>query len=145
MLLQAFLLLFSLEVGVAERSLRGGQNEWSVNATKMNIVDTLDERKLIIGGSVARSGEYPYFGMLFSFYLPISLVFPMTNVLRLFGISHFYLFFFFFSFLLFFGQFISTEWHGKWHPCFCHTQQNRHQYFLLNSHYTFCVLCIINS
>jgi len=61
MLLQAFLLLFSLEVGVAERSLRGGQNEWSVNATKMNIVDTLDERKLIIGGSVARSGEYPYF------------------------------------------------------------------------------------
>ena len=93
MLLQAFLLLFSLEVGVAERSLRGGQNEWSVNATKMNIVDTLDERKLIIGGSVARSGEYPYFGMLFSVYLPISLVFPMTNVLRLFGISHFFIFF----------------------------------------------------
>ena len=93
MLLQAFLLLFSLEVGVAERSLRGGQNEWSVNATKMNIVDTLDERKLIIGGSVARSGEYPYFGMLFSFYLPISLVFPITNVLRLFGISHFLSFF----------------------------------------------------
>ena len=90
MLLQAFLLLFSLGVGVAERSLRGGQNEWSVNATKMNIVDTLDERKLIIGGSVARSGEYPYFGMLFSFHLPFFLVFPMTNVLRLvFGISHF--------------------------------------------------------
>lgn len=90
MLLQAFLLLFSLEVGVAERSLRGGQNEWSVNATKMNIVDTLDERKLIIGGSVARSGEYPYFGMLFSFHLPFFLVFPMTNVLRLVvGISHF--------------------------------------------------------
>ena len=114
MLLQAFLLLFSLEVGVAERSLRGGQNEWSVNATKMNIVDTLDERKLIIGGSVARSGEYPYFGMLFSFHLPP--FFSLSNDKRVatsIRYLTFLIFLFFFSFLLFFGQFISMEWHGK--------------------------------
>lgn len=70
--LQAYLLLFTHGVGIlASDSLRGRANNQDSTSLDVssNVIATniaLDERKLIIGGNVARPGNYPYFGTISS-------------------------------------------------------------------------------